>query len=85
MHGVHWHHEATLPCHQQEQQTVTAAWAEWKPCCPIGNSGPIAHQPKTIMPWLLHGCSDVAALPGSSRHEPALSRESDRISPQAAP
>ena len=36
-------HGATLPCHQQEQQTVTAAWAEWKPCCPIGNSGPIVY------------------------------------------
>jgi single-stranded DNA-binding protein len=37
------HQGATLPCHQQEQQTVTAAWAEWKPCCPIGNSGPIVY------------------------------------------
>ena len=30
MHGTGWHHEATLPCHQQKQQTVTAAWAGCK-------------------------------------------------------
>jgi Carbonic anhydrase len=24
-----------LPCHQEKQQTVTAAWARCKPCCPI--------------------------------------------------
>lgn len=43
MRGARWHHGATLPCHQQKQQTVTAAWAGWKPCCPIGNSGPIVY------------------------------------------
>jgi len=61
--GVRWHHEAILPCHQQEQQTVTAAWAGWKRRCPIGNSGPVVHWPKTIMPmvapWLL-GCLGTA-------------------------
>ena len=41
--GARRHHEATLPCHQQKQQTVTAAWAGWKPFCLIGNSGPIVH------------------------------------------
>ena len=75
-HGAAWPDvdDVVGVCHQQEQQTVTAAWAEWKPCCPIGNSGPIAYQPRRSRPWLLHGCPDVAALPGSSRHDPVPSR-----------
>ena len=63
MRGARWHHEATLACHHQKQQTVTAAWAGWRPCCPIGNSEPIAYQPMMIMPmvapWLL-GCPGTA-------------------------
>ena len=34
-----------LSCHQEKQETVTAAWAGCKPCCPIGKSGPIVYQP----------------------------------------
>ena len=32
-----------LPRYQEKQQTVTAAWAGWRPCCPVCNIQPIAH------------------------------------------
>ena len=41
--NVTWRTCGLLPRYQEEQQTVTAAWAGWGPWCPVWNFQPIDH------------------------------------------